>query len=51
MGTDFDRRADRFIIVARANQLPNYFYLSMFSSTLIDAVVDWYAQLPTPPIN
>ena len=51
MGTDPDRHVDRFIIVANANQLPQHLYLSTFPSTLIDAAVDWYSQLPAPPAD
>ena len=51
MGTDPDRHVDRFIIVANANQLPQNLYLSTFPSTLIDAIADWYSQLPAPPAD
>ena len=48
MGTDPDRHVDRFLVVARANQLPENLYLSTFPSTLIEVATDWYAQVPVP---
>ncbi|HYP42877.1 MAG TPA: hypothetical protein VEQ18_02540, partial [Candidatus Nitrosocosmicus sp.] len=49
IGTDPDRHVDRFLIVARANQLPQPLYLTTFPSTLIDIAGDWYSQLPAAP--
>ena len=46
MGTDPNRHVDRFVVVARANQLPENLYLSTFPSTLIEVAADWYAQVP-----
>ena len=46
MGTDSDRHVDRFVVVARANQLLENLYLSTLPSTLIEVAIDWYAQIP-----
>ena len=48
MGTDLDCHVDRFVVVARANQLLKNLYLSTFPNTLIEVAANWYAQVPVP---